>query len=44
MDDVFIAELAKHLFGVEGAKDLKREILVDIVGEMIDWRSSKKVL
>jgi CheY-like chemotaxis protein/CheY-specific phosphatase CheX len=36
MDDVFIAELAKHLFGVEGAKDLKREILVDIVGEMIN--------
>ena len=36
MDDVFIEQLAKHLFGDDGAKGMRRELLVDIVGEMIN--------
>ncbi len=34
VDEVFIEALASHLFGDEGAKELKREMLLDLVGEM----------
>jgi two-component system chemotaxis response regulator CheY len=36
MDEVFIEALACHLFGSEGAKELKREMLIDLVGEMVN--------
>jgi CheY-like chemotaxis protein len=36
MDDVFLDALAKHLFGADGAKELKRDMLVDLVGEMVN--------